>query len=384
MPIIKIAVMSDLHCRLQGDPNDSLLTVGALRVPATINPVASLKALIDTEHLSADLLVNPGDFTNKARQEGLAEGWMLSQEIGRKLQVDSVIPVIGNHDIISRREGAQFPVFHFVQNLDVDFPFAEQSKNSAFFGDGFCVIRRAPVEIIAINTVIEQTDEASANRGTFSQERIARLESQLDGTLTEPIRIALMHHHPILHSGISMGDNDVLEHGDMLLSALRRLGCKFVIHGHKHEPRLTHVNGMTVLASGSLSANLQQFGSSFANTFHLITIESDGHSDPKGTIKTWAFHYGHGWKKAGVYCGLPHITGFGNTIPIPTMSQALLGLASSPSYRFSAQEVRTACPSIDLLTPAERESLESLLETNGLSLSASRIGETELLKEYTA
>ena len=384
MPIVKIAVISDLHCRLDTDPNDSIQPVGALRKFEKINPFASLRTLIAQEGLTANLLLNPGDFANKARKEGLQEGWTISQLVGGLLGVSAIVPVIGNHDIISRREGAQHPPFYYVQNLDTNFPFTNADDNARYFGQGFCTIRTPLAEIIALNTVIEHVDEQSAKRGTFSQARIADMEQRLGGSLTSPLRIALMHHHPIVHSGISTGDNDVLEYGDSLLAALGRLGCKLVVHGHKHEPRLTRINGITILASGSFSANLHQFGTSFANTFHIISIDTDAPGDLKGTINTWAFHYGHGWSRAGDFCGLPYLTGFGNSVPLETVAAALRVLASGPQDRYSAEAVREACPSLDLLTPAERDALDELIRGDRLSLYARRQGETELYKEFTA
>src|SRR5438046_2376165 len=98
---VTFAVVSDLHCRLASDPNDSFLRVGALRSPSSRHPVEALLDLIDREQLRADGLLLPGDLANRARLEGLSQGWDYSLEIGRKLAVKMVVPVIGNHDVDS-------------------------------------------------------------------------------------------------------------------------------------------------------------------------------------------------------------------------------------------------------------------------------------------
>src|ERR1035438_7831444 len=134
MPELKratFAVVSDLHCRLATDSNDSLLTVGGLRNPSGRHPVQALLDLIDSEGIRADALLVPGDLTNKARVEGLQQGWEFALEIGRKLGTTVVVPVIGNHDVDSHRATPSLPVFHAVQNLRPGFPFADQELGRA-------------------------------------------------------------------------------------------------------------------------------------------------------------------------------------------------------------------------------------------------------------
>jgi predicted phosphodiesterase len=382
MPRLCFGVISDLHCRLETDARDSFLTVGSLRLPAGRHPVESLIRLISEQQLSADLLLNCGDLTNKARREGLTAGWDYSNEIGNALGAGLVLPVIGNHDILSRREDATLPVFHDVLNFNAAFPFRERALCQSFLSDGYCVVRARDGQIIAINTVIDGTDDASAKRGRFGIDRIDRMEAALKGTLDAPIRVAFMHHHPILHSGSLMGDGDVLETGDALLDALARLGCCIVVHGHKHLARLSSVNGLAVLASGSLSAMLLEFATSFANTFHLVTIEGASPEDARGIIKTWAFRYGLGWTRAGEHCGLPFTSGFGNRTPINQVAESLTRLAAGEGNRFTEDLVRAAAPSLDYLTPGELHTLTEALKKSGLKLSTFNEGRPELLKEY--
>jgi predicted phosphodiesterase len=382
MPRVTFGVISDLHCRLETDARDSFLTVGSLRLPANRHPVQSLIDMIAEEGIVADILLNPGDLTNKARREGLTAGWDYSREIAAALQAPTLIPVIGNHDIVSRRDKATVPVFHDVRNLHPEFPFRDPAATQSFFSDGYCVIRIQNAEIIAVNTVIDGTDDVSAKRGQFGIDRIARMEAALTGTLQAPIRVALMHHHPTLHSGSLMGDGDVLETGDMLLDALGRLGCGLVVHGHKHLARLSSVNGLAVLASGSLSAMLLEFGTSFANTFHLVTVDGTGTDDIRGVINTWAFRYASGWKRAGDHCGLPFTSGFGNGTPVPEIAAALQRMAEGGANRYTEDLVRAAAPTLDFLTPMETQQLAQALRPRGLKLSVQDDGRPELLKEY--
>ena len=43
-----------------------------------------------------------------------------------------------------------------------------------------------------------------------------------------------------------LGAHDVMPTGDDLVAALRRLGCRLIIHGHEHIPRLTTINSVSI------------------------------------------------------------------------------------------------------------------------------------------
>src|ERR1700735_3220669 len=101
--VMRIAVMSDLHCQLETGRVESLLCVGSLRIPAPRHPVQALLKLIHEERMKADSLLVPGDLTNKGEREGLSQAWDYALEVGRALGSEGVFPVLGNHDIESRR-----------------------------------------------------------------------------------------------------------------------------------------------------------------------------------------------------------------------------------------------------------------------------------------
>ena len=379
------AVISDLHCRLESDPNDSFLTVGSLRTPRARHPVQALLDLIDEENLRADALLVPGDLANKARVEGLQQGWEYSLEIGRKLGTPAVIPVIGNHDIDSYRLDPRYPVFHAAQNLRPGFPFGAVADVQSFFADGYCVLRIGGVDIVAINTVIDQTDATSAKRGSFGVDRIERMERALQGKLLSPLRGAVMHHHPVLHTGTFLEDTDVMPTGDVLLASLRRLGCRFVIHGHKHVTRLSRVDGVAIFASGSFSALLNVFGTAVANTFHLVRVEGTQPDDMRGLVRTWVFRYGSGWRRSNnEHAGFPYLSGFGSKIPLTEVSRGLIDLAASApeKTRFLEREVLQAVPEAKYLTPGEREQVAQTLVAGDLKLADSDDGRLELWRLF--
>jgi hypothetical protein len=379
------AVISDLHCRLATDSQDSFLTVGGLRHPSGRHPVQAVLDLIATEGLTADALLVPGDLANKACVEGLQQGWDYALEIGRSLGASAVVPVIGNHDIDSHRVRPALHVFHAVRNLRPGFPFTKPSDVQSFFADGYCALRIGDAEIIAINTVIDQTDAASAKRGAFSVDRIERMESSLSGMLISPLRGAVMHHHPVLHTGTFLEDLDVIPTGDALLSALRRLGCRFVIHGHKHFTRLSYVDGVAVFASGSFSALLQEFGTSVANTFHVVRVHGDNTSEVRGVVHTWVFRYGSGWRRSNAeHAGFPYSSGFGRRSPLTDIIRDFEVLAETDAMknRFLQSEVLGGIPEAEYLTPSEREQVNEALRGHDLKISDYDEGQLELWRSY--
>jgi hypothetical protein len=124
--IYAFGIISDMHCRLATDGNHSFLKVGSARVPSTRHPVQSLLDLIDRESLTVDVLLVPGDLANKACKEGLSQGWDYCLEVATKLNARMVIPVIGNHDIDSKRPRPEEAVFDQVRDMRADFPFANE------------------------------------------------------------------------------------------------------------------------------------------------------------------------------------------------------------------------------------------------------------------
>src|SRR5260221_8301511 len=327
---LRIAIISDLHSHLASkSPDASYLKVGALRVPANQHPAASLIERIRKTSLRADLLLVPGDLADQSNQEGMSHAWEIALEVGRELGVVETIPVLGNHDIDSRRRSGADPT-HIPKNLRDGFPFRDHALCTSFFSDGCCILTpNRHVDVIAVNSVIDHHDSSTARKGTFDQKRIDRLKSLLESSRAANIRIALLHHHPTLHSSIFGSDDEVLPSGDALLELLRRHGCGLVIHGHKHHPRITDVDTpagrLPVFCAGSFSAILRDLGSVTRNVFHLVTCEESGPLRLLAAqVATWEFRIGTGWVPAAEdSADISHLAGLGSTVPIETIRDSI-------------------------------------------------------------
>ena len=333
---IRIAIMSDLHCRLETDSYDSFLVVGQPRVPPEHHPVESLRDLITSHNLRADALFVPGDITNRASREGLELGWNCSREIAKDLHCKHVIPILGNHDVDSRGKRRE-EATKLARQVGRDFPYPSPEKNGQFFGTGCCLIGLGKyAEIVIVNSVVDHFDAQAAERGTFDETRLASLRTLLKKPAA-PIRLAMLHHHPVHHSPYT-ADTDVLPTGHLVLALLRGSGCGFVVHGHKHFPRLTvsptEAGDIVVFGAGSFSANLLELGSVTRNLFHIIDIEIATESSVlvRGEIASWEWGHGEGWVEATQRSAhFPFKTGFGCSTSLSAMSDSLKSLATANS-----------------------------------------------------
>jgi hypothetical protein len=95
--------------------------------------------------------------------------------------------------------------------------------------------------IVGINSAgFVEKSKQDQNRGRISPDGIADLDSQLKSLSDDNalLRIALVHHHPILIPDLvesGRGYDAIVDGGD-LLKVLRRHGFHMILHGHKHLP----------------------------------------------------------------------------------------------------------------------------------------------------
>jgi 3',5'-cyclic AMP phosphodiesterase CpdA len=362
-----VAVASDLHCHAPSsdpnDPVDSLLIAGNPRLPSLQHPVQSLIDLIEREHLLANALVCPGDITNAVCSVGLQAGWAALAELQRKLDCTHLFATIGNHDVDSC--GKHSPnAFAFTKNSRPDLPCSGE-KRTKYFEEGFW-LEDADKEttFLMVNSAIDHHDMDSAKRGTFNQDRIDNIQKALNQDDWPTYRrIAVLHHHPMLHSLPGNTSNDVLPTGDALLQMLIKEGFHLIIHGHRHHPRIVTIkNGHAVVAAGSFSAMLRKMGTYTRNMFHIIEIDACGNQQ-KGVVRSWEFGYGHGWRKATEQsASIPHVAGYGVSLP---SSLSIELAASAPKHGELGQtQLLLKYPDLRYLSPDDLETLIKELKIN--------------------
>jgi len=90
---ITVAVAGDLHCHADADniSKESFLLAGALRKPVGKHPVQSLIELINDKSLKADVLICPGDLSNRICSKGMMQAWDHLKEIERELECKGLL-----------------------------------------------------------------------------------------------------------------------------------------------------------------------------------------------------------------------------------------------------------------------------------------------------
>jgi len=280
--------------------------------------------------------------------------------VARELHSTALVCTLGNHDVASRSMGGD--PFASAKRVHLDFPL-EHVLSDQFWAQGFCIKDLgASADVVVINTAYHHYSEKEARSGTFPDSQLVRLDEVLTGRPSPPIRIALLHHHPVLHSFAGFDSADVLPTGDELIRVLAKHRCHMVIHGHKHHPRLHRelvgTTSIFVLASGSLSAYLNELGSRTRNVFHLATIEVPPAGGLTGTVRTWEFNYARGWNPTSIISSeFPHEARFG---PFPATglgARICNGLRTETASWVAQARLRSLFPELDALIPEELQSL---------------------------
>lgn len=395
---LSIAIVSDLHCCASQDvPRKSFLVAGSKRTPIGQHLVQALLALIDKHSLTADVVICLGDLAHQVCSAGMIQAWDHLGEIQRKLKSPLLLPTIGNHDVDSRKVNGPDP-FEIPKTIHPDFPCPESGDRDMFWNRGFyhAAIRNR-ASFLVLNTVIKHHDPASAERGTFDNKFIGEMQKYLEaaypdrGNGSPPIRVSVMHHHPIIHSTAHFGSPDVLEFGDQLLDVLGDFGFQFVVHGHRHEPRITRHQSRNlaqlVFAAGSFSAQLSELASRTKNLFHHVELASEGaRSGMTGRIRTWEFTFGVGWEEASEHSArIPYESALTSPQPLIEVSALIQQCDQSPGGVMRLPDIQQHCPQLLRLLPSELASQMELLRSRGYKLIRDEQGQiVQIGKVYSS
>src|SRR5579862_3106245 len=143
--------------------------------------------------------------------------------------------------------------------------------------------------IVTLNSSIHvQKDKPDQDRGHLDIEQLTKLDDALKSVspdrLHQAIKIALIHHHPVLIPALAEPEHgyDAVHNSGKLLTILRRHGFHVILHGHKHDPyvftedsrsafRKTNQNPILVAAGGSVGSN--QLPLNRQNCYNRISIK---------------------------------------------------------------------------------------------------------------
>jgi DNA repair exonuclease SbcCD nuclease subunit len=381
---MKICIISDLHCKYQLNPNeacDTLLISNKPRKPINQHPVASILNLIEKESIKVDILLCPGDLGDKADEQGILMSWTFLEEIRAKLKANILIGIPGNHDINSRKNLDKEP-FAFVKNFHENFPFQDDGNKAKFWDLGFCLYESDDILFLLINTVYDHSDRDKAQQSNIKKETLEKVAEHLIPyeNRTFKHKICMLHHHPIKHSNINnWNDSDSIEHGDELVALLNKNIFSLVIHGHKHQPRITEYNSLPIFAAGSFSsfANLQ--GTGIQPMFHIVELDENKR---RGILYSWEFDIVNGWSQKSNISFPPKI-GFGSNKDIDAIAQEINEIFTKGDKKtILFENVSNSIEDLQYLIPERLEQLDNILKsrykiktTPGLPLEPIKLSE---------
>ncbi len=366
-------IISDLHCMHSTSDFDenkksarsTILYSDLLRrdTPPK-HPVHALLDIISKNGIDfkSDILLCPGDITDKIDYQGYITGWSFLEEIKEAIEAPNLYATVGNHDVDSRRHDPRLKPFTVAQAIKYNYPVEESDKKADFWNDQFCIIENKNYILLIFNSSHSHLSYDDAKRAYIEDDVIKKMETKLKFYPSDKIRIALCHHHPIGQSNISTPDLDVIEKGIEFLEMLCRNNFSMIIHGHKHEIKIRYYNSLVVFGAGSFSSKENLDETESDNVFHVIEF----FNNKDGLIKTWFYGSNSGWnQKANKK--FPPLSGFGfNGAPneLEDLANKIFNWFTSISNGSNDlySNLIKNITEVQLLIPAEHEKLRKILD----------------------
>ena len=376
--VLKIAVVSDLHChpkRSDYDKDRTYLFSDKLRTPSKEHPVQNLIETIKEDSFNVDLILSPGDITDQSDIQGFLSGWSFMKEISYALDCNEIIGTIGNHDVDSRNIKSNYS-FDIAKKIKQNYPIKEEQIGT-FWDKGYTFVENDDYQILVLNSAHYHTHSSDKNdgnpivKGKVDKGSIEEIEAHLKtNNDTEKIKIFLCHHHPVQHSKHNLGEHDFIENGEELVDLLGKYRFDLIVHGHKHNPLLRYHNTsygyeIPILSAGSFSATEQVSYISKFNYFHVLQLKkTNGKSF--GKVHTWSYQNKVGWKK-NENIGFYPYTGFGNLDNLTDMANEIDNYIKSTLLKgdrplITWNTLTGQFPKIENLTPDKIDELQNLLE----------------------
>lgn len=378
--VLTVAVLSDLHAYEpktgDGTPKPSHYSIADVGADAGKSPIAGLKALISREHLVADVLLCPGDLAHQANPVAIDHAWRAVHAIKKSLKGRLMAATAGNHDVDSRYTYNDFDAKGVLQSLDPPFPLPNAAWNDRFWSRHYVIIRTSILRLLVLNSSAFhgegrylETSRYEFENGRVSPRTLAAIERELIAHKAHPpVNVVLCHHHPHPHSELGLGEDDLMAGGQRLLDLLGsgRFGRWFILHGHKHHPKIENAAGAAdapiVLAAGSLSATLSlELQTAARNQFYILSFPHSSYSAHGfgGRFRSWDWLAGTGWVQAGISSGLPAAGGFGWKGDLSVLAGRIAAMVQGDLTDWNA--IRLGAPEVDFMLPQDLLGLESRL-----------------------
>lgn len=334
---MKIIIISDLHVGDAAVSNE--FAVGSSDNAVKNQLLDELRQLAKQENIRADYVVVAGDITNSATKEEFELASVRLKEIATIVGVEpsKVFFVPGNHDgnwaeeEISMRamENINLTIERKYNNLRFNNFFKEcleqALSGSYYYEPYFAIWSDDNLNVIGVNSSVFDHYDNKPHHGVIRRQDLASLDTKLQELRigdSNKINLLVVHHHPTQQPDLPFetADHSILQNAALLMEIASKHRINFIVHGHKHIPRLAQYSDeyqhpINILCAGSFSARLDdRWFQGVPNTIHQIEIDRicDVNSTPFGKVVSWSHNTGHGWTKNESINGIPHKEFFGN------------------------------------------------------------------------
>lgn len=333
MKMLNIAVLSDLHIGNGARAKDLCPYENNNVVDSDY--VGKFIDFIKKNKIRANYLIISGDISHEGQPDEFILASKLIIQIADTLKVHkkNIFIVPGNHDVdwsIIKNYPQDKSGLRIKQRYDpikyeecIFSKIFTQKKSLLLEEPYFTIWDSTKILVIGYNSSWHDDSDVRVHYGLFSEDTQGKLEKCLIeiSKLEEKLKIFIVHHHPVQYSNPLPNEPDfsTMTNAENLLNVLKSYKFDMLIHGHKHSPKFhTYIIDsdfpIAVLCSGSFSYKLDTRWSGHVNNqFHMIEIHG---RDKKelciyGTVNSWTYLSGHGWRPSKVHNGIRHKNYFG-------------------------------------------------------------------------
>lgn len=259
-----------------------------------------LKDLVQEDPCCPVVIVLTGDVTTKCEDEGFKtcsaflRALSQSKVFGKVRGLDHVIIVPGNHDIDFGTADPHLKWYRWCKMVKEVYgggPSPEKPLDVVQLHD----FPAEGVTVLTLNSVIYvEKDSPEEQRGHIDNEQLARVNELLsrnEELVRNNIRIAVLHHHPVLipHLVEASRQYDAVVNSGRLLTILHKYGFHLIVHGHKHWPCTftcdtrhaydsAYIRPIVVASGGSVGSKELKRGYD-ANCYNWVSVKWNSGSD---------------------------------------------------------------------------------------------------------
>jgi len=362
--LLSMFVVSDLHCIGPSEVDnrsDSLLhlpaSAGLLRTPFN-----ALLRLVEDQAISADVLLCCGDLTNRSAAEGFELGWAELEALASALDATSILFTPGNHDVdVYDLNGVADPYSTIAAAKRSPDRIAKPSTSHCLLVDGFEIYGADQYRIVNVDTNGRDPVARRGKTGHLDLETIDALEAQLGRMSSVDCYLLICHHHPHRHGDIDADDYSEFANAPELFAMIDRLpdAAWYMVHGHKHYPRIGVVNSTTtVFSAGSFSGSFygpqQGVARNQCYSLRLVRDASLGTAHPPVIeFRAWDWAAVR-WIPALDGFNIPRFGGFGARVVTNQYAGRIAShVKASSGQRCSGSELARKFPELRYLPPQD-------------------------------